>query len=123
MIGYGPAWVYYKSRENYVLLNQQLNMNYHKNVKYHEFIWTTGYRNYADNANWNLDSLGNAELIRSTGDRDDIYFMRNSLALLGVNGSITRMIQSFATHLNYNYKKKYFVSMKLSPRSHVDQQK
>ena len=92
-----PTEVYYKSSEHYILLNQQLNLNYFKNFNNHEIIFTLGYRNYADNANWNLDSLnsGNNNLF----PRDDVYFMRNSLAINSNSGSITRLIQSYAAHL------------------------
>jgi hypothetical protein len=98
---------HYKSREQYVLLNQQLNMNFRHNINNHEILITAGYRNYADNANWDLDSINQIE---SEFTRNDNYFLRNSLVSIGDNGSITRFIQSYATHLNYNYKKKYFLS-------------
>ncbi len=46
----------------------------------------------------------------SIRNRNYTNLLKSSLAFNGDNGSITRMIQSFATHMNYNYKKKYFVS-------------
>jgi TonB-dependent starch-binding outer membrane protein SusC len=97
---------YYKSSEHYILLNQQVNLNYQRTINNHEFILTTGYRNYADNANWNLDTINKGNF----SDVIDNYYLRNSLVFTGDNGSITRFIQSFATHLNYNFKKKYYAS-------------
>jgi TonB-dependent starch-binding outer membrane protein SusC len=105
-INNGSTEIYYESKEHYVLLNQQINLNYHQTINNHEFILTSGYRNYADNANWKLDTIGN----KYTMSSDENYFLRNSLAFTGHNGSITRFIQSFATHLNYNYKKTYYAS-------------
>jgi hypothetical protein len=105
--GYYIKWNY-SSTEKYVLLNQQINLNYHKSINDHEFILVAGYRNYGDNANWNLDSLNSGGMWGFKNS--DNYFLRNSLASNGDNGSITRIIQSFATHLNYNFKKKYFLS-------------
>ncbi len=95
---------YMKSSEHYLLFNQQLNLTWHKTMGDNEFIVVSGYRNYADNAYWNLDSIENPNSL------SDIY-LKNSLAINGNQGSVSRFIQSFAAHLNYNYKKKYFVSL------------
>ncbi len=53
---------YIKSIEHYILLNQQLNINYSKSINDHEFLFVMGYRNYADNANWNLEFNTKQEL-------------------------------------------------------------
>ncbi len=95
---------YMKSNEHYLLFNQQLNLSWHKTTGDNEFIVVAGYRNYADNAYWNLDTIENVNNL------SDIY-LKNSLAINGNQGSVSRFIQSFAAHVNYNYKKKYFVSL------------
>jgi TonB-linked SusC/RagA family outer membrane protein len=93
-----------RSNEHYILFNQQINLNYQKGINNHEFLVTSGYRNYADNAYWNLDSIQNRN------NTDNIY-LKNSLAINGNHGSVIRQIQSFSALLNYNYSKKYFVSL------------
>jgi TonB-linked SusC/RagA family outer membrane protein len=92
-----------KTNEHYLLFNQQVNMNYQRFFGNHEFKFVSGYRNYADNAYWLTDSITNGNLSGS--------YLQNSLAINGREGSVTRFIQSFSAHLNYNYKKKYFVSL------------
>lgn len=93
-----------KSTENYLLFNQQINFNYQKNINKHEFQITSGYRNYADNAYWNLDSLQNREYTEN-------LYLKNSLAIDGDDGTVIREINSFTGLLNYNYHKKYFISL------------
>jgi len=93
-----------KSNEHYILFNQQINLNYQKEINKHEFLITSGYRNYADNAYWNLDSILNRNSM------DNIY-IKNSLAINGDHGSVIRQIQSYSALINYNYNKKYFVSL------------
>jgi TonB-dependent starch-binding outer membrane protein SusC len=107
LYGHSFDW-YYRSSENYVLLNQQINLNLHHSINDHDFILVAGYRNYGDNANWNLDSINGGGVLGFKNS--DNYFLRNSLAANGDNGSITRIIQSFSAHLNYNYKKNYYLS-------------
>jgi TonB-linked SusC/RagA family outer membrane protein len=93
-----------KSDERYVLFSQQLNLNYNKTLGYNELSIVTGYRNYTDNAYWNLDTIQNNYNSQQT-------WVSNSLINAANNASITRQIQSIALHVNYNYLKKYFVSI------------
>ncbi len=95
---------YMKSDERYILFSQQLNLNYNKILGSNELSIVTGYRNYADNAYWNLDTVQNNFNVQQT-------WVSNSLINAANNASITREIQSIALHINYNYQKKYFVSV------------
>lgn len=103
---------YDKSSEQYILLNQQLNLNYFKMISNHDIKCTIGYRNYADNANWNLDSSSiKPDWIN---DNRENYFLEKNLSSYAKNGSVTRLIQSFVANLNYNYNRKYFLSFILN---------
>jgi TonB-linked SusC/RagA family outer membrane protein len=97
----------FKSNETYKLFNQQLNLNYFKAINNHELIFLVGYRNYTDNATWGLDPIKD-ENVRI--DANTNYFLRNSLAVLDTFGCVTRNINSYSSHLNYNFKRKYFAS-------------
>jgi hypothetical protein len=46
-----------ESNEHYLLLSQQLNLNYNKTFGNNNLSIVAGYRNYANNAYWNLDSI------------------------------------------------------------------
>jgi TonB-dependent starch-binding outer membrane protein SusC len=94
---------YLNSNEHYLLMNQLININYNKTFNQHSFTIVTGYRNYIDNAYWNLDSIYNNSSSNNT-------YLKNSLAINGNQASITRYIQSLAIHTNYCYGKKYFIS-------------
>jgi TonB-dependent starch-binding outer membrane protein SusC len=94
---------YLRTDEHYLLFNQQINLNYHRVFGNNEFTLVSGYRNYADNAYWFTDSITNNNL---TGN-----YLENSLAINGRQGSVSRFIQSYSAHLNYNFKKKYFISL------------
>jgi TonB-linked SusC/RagA family outer membrane protein len=95
---------YMESNERYILFSQQLNLNYNKTIGNNEFSIVTGYRNYADNAYWNLDSIQNKYNVQQT-------WVSGSLITASDNASITRQIQSLAFHFNYNYQKKYYISL------------
>ncbi len=95
---------YMNSNEHYLLLSQQLNLNYSKTLGGHEFSVVTGYRNYADNVYWNLDTIADNYNIQQT-------WVSNSLVINTNKASVTRQIQSLAMHMNYNYQKKYFISL------------
>jgi TonB-linked SusC/RagA family outer membrane protein len=95
-----------RSKENFLLLNQQINLNYNKTIEKHEFQMTIGYRNYLDNARWRLDSV----FYGRTWDVSNI-FLKNSLAINSQHGSTLRQIQSISGVLNYNYHQKYFISL------------
>jgi len=95
---------YMRSDENYLLFNQQANLNYLKNIREHSIQITTGYRNYTDNAYWRLDSIKNE-------NRNENMYLRNSLVINGDKGSVIRLINSFSAIANYNYSKKYFLSL------------
>jgi TonB-dependent starch-binding outer membrane protein SusC len=112
----GYTEVYFKSSEHYILLNQQLSINYFKNFNKHDIKCTIGYRNYADNANWKLDSIYNKGDYGDQSWYSDYYFsyLKSPLASNANSGSITRLIQSFAANLNYNYNRKYYLSFILN---------
>jgi TonB-dependent starch-binding outer membrane protein SusC len=93
-----------RSKEHYILFNQQINLNFIKNFGKHEIQLTSGYRNYGDNAYWNLDSLANR-------NSNSNLYLKNSLAINGDHGSVIRQIQSYSTLFNYNFKRKYFLSL------------
>jgi TonB-linked SusC/RagA family outer membrane protein len=99
-----PDTNYMKSNEHYILFNQQININYQKYLNEHEILITSGYRNYADNAYWKLDSI-------TKRDHTENIYLKNSLALNADHGAVIRQIQSFSALLNYNYSKKYFLSL------------
>jgi TonB-linked SusC/RagA family outer membrane protein len=94
------------ANEYYTLLNQMVNLNYEKSIKKHEFQLTTGYRNYLDKAEWNLNSL-NKEY--ATFNQRD--FMKLSLVINSQYGTALRQVQSFSGIFNYNYNQKYFLSL------------
>jgi TonB-linked SusC/RagA family outer membrane protein len=100
----GPNTNFMKSNEHYILFNQQININYQKYLNEHEILFTSGYRNYADNAYWKLDSITNR-------DHTENIYLKNSLALNADHGAVIRQIQSYSTLLNYNYSQKYLVSL------------
>jgi TonB-linked SusC/RagA family outer membrane protein len=93
-----------ESNEHYLLLSQQLNLNYNKTFGNNNLSIVAGYRNYANNAYWNLDSIKDSYNAQQT-------WVSNSLVINNSNASVTREIQAIALHVNYDYKKKYFVSL------------
>ncbi len=102
---------YLSTTENYIILNKQFNFTYNKNFELNEFNLITGYRDYKDNVYWKVDSL--TIDIQSLTNQENIY-SRYSLAKFGENGAVIRQIRSFIGHFNYNYNKKYFLSIALN---------
>ncbi|MGE5456961.1 MAG: SusC/RagA family TonB-linked outer membrane protein [Methanococcaceae archaeon] len=92
--------------ENYTLLNQQINLNYEKSIKTHEFQLSAGYRNYLDKAEWQISSKN-----KHPHSSNQQNFMKLSLAINSEHGTTLRQIQSFSGVLNYNYSQKYFLSL------------
>ena len=103
---FGPDNTLLGVDENYTLLNQQANLNYAKRVKKHDFQLSAGYRNYLDKAEWKISSENN-----SPQSVNQYNFMRLSLAINSEHGTALRQIQSFSGVFNYNYNRKYFLSL------------
>ncbi|HET6558939.1 MAG TPA: carboxypeptidase-like regulatory domain-containing protein, partial [Prolixibacteraceae bacterium] len=98
-----------RSKENIVIINQQYDLNYEKQWKNHGLNAFIRFRNYNDNVYWNIDSLRNVDLDGLT-PQSDIY-LRGSQAIFGERGSVIRSINSGIFNVNYNYKKKYTISL------------
>jgi len=97
------------SKENYVILNQQYDLGYEKQLKNHAINASIHYRNYNDNVYWKVDSVKNVELDGLTVEND--IYLRGSNAIFGEKGSVLRSINSAIFNVNYNYKRKYFISL------------
>ena len=97
------------SNENFVIFNQQYDLNYEKLVNNHSVSAFVRYRNYKDNVYWKVDSVLNVEL-DGLQPEDDIY-LRGSQAIYGEKGSVIRSINSAIANINYSYKKKYSLSL------------
>lgn len=95
---------YMKSNEHFILYSSQINLTYDKKLGDHQLNLVAGYRNYTDNAYWKVDTLENSSTVEDT-------WTSNSLAVSSNNATLSRQIQSMALHMNYNYKKKYNVSL------------
>jgi TonB-linked SusC/RagA family outer membrane protein len=95
---------YMKSNEHYILYSSQLNLTYDKYFGQQQLNVVAGYRNYSDNAYWNVDTIQDSNNLQST-------WLSNSMAVYSNNASVTRQIQSLALHANYNFKKKYNASV------------
>ncbi|MBN1926411.1 MAG: TonB-dependent receptor, partial [Prolixibacteraceae bacterium] len=100
------------SKETYIYLSHQYELNYMRQFKFHWLNAMLQYRNYNDNVFWSVDSLSKVDF---TGlePKDDV-FVRGSQALYGVRGSVLRSINSLVLNLNYNYKNKYNISALLN---------
>jgi TonB-linked SusC/RagA family outer membrane protein len=99
---------YLGSNENYVIFSQQYDLNYIKQIKLHEISTLVRFRNYKDDVNWEVDSIKNVE-IDGISPGSDVY-LRGSNAIFGERGTVIRSLNSGIVNLNYNFKKKYFVS-------------
>ena len=98
-----------RSKENIIIINQQYDLNYEKQWENHGLNAFLRFRNYNDNVYWNIDSLHNVELAGLTPESD--IYLRGSQAIYGERGSVIRSINSGIFNINYNYKKKYTVSL------------
>lgn len=97
-----------KSDENFIYFCQHYDLNYTKQHKRHLFNVLLRYRNFKDNAYWDIDSVSNVyyDQIEPTDD----VFIRGSQALFGEKGSVLRSINSGILNVNYNFAGKYFFS-------------
>jgi TonB-linked SusC/RagA family outer membrane protein len=96
------------SDETFLNFCQQYDLKFLKEFKNHQINAFIRYRGFYDNAYWAVDSIANVDL-DGIKPEDDVY-LRGSQAIYGEQGSVLRSINSGIFNLNYNFKKKYFVS-------------
>ncbi|MFO7659125.1 MAG: SusC/RagA family TonB-linked outer membrane protein [Bacteroidales bacterium] len=106
---YQPEEKYLSSHENYIIINQQYDLNFERELSHHKLDILVRFRNYNDNIYWETDSVKSVDL-NSFNREDDIY-LRGSQVIYGEKGSVIRSINSFIAGLSYNYKSKYFISL------------
>jgi len=104
-----PSEMYLSSNENFIIINQQYDLNFKMEQNNHKINSFIRFRNYKDNIYWKIDSINNVD-INNFSIENDIY-LRGSQSIYGEKGSVLRTINSFITSLSYNYKSKYFVSL------------
>ena len=96
------------SDEHISIINQQYDLRYKKLINNHNINGFVRFRNYKDNAYWEIDSLKNVKL---EGIRlEDGIYLQGSQALFGEYGSVIRTIHSGTFNINYCYRDKYSVS-------------
>lgn len=98
-----------RSKENIIIINQQYDLTYQKQWADHALNAFIRFRNYNDNVYWRIDSLRNVDLEGLTPESD--IYLRGSQAIFGERGSVIRSINSGIFNINYNYKKKYTISL------------
>ncbi|MFA9392951.1 MAG: SusC/RagA family TonB-linked outer membrane protein [Prolixibacteraceae bacterium] len=91
-----------ESDENIILINHQINLSYNQQFNQHKIGILLANRYYIDNLNWKVDTL--SSII------PDHFYLKNSMAGYGLQGSVIRKISSYIIHLNYSYQDKYFAS-------------
>jgi TonB-linked SusC/RagA family outer membrane protein len=101
--GTGYSGIILKSQEDVILFNHQYNMSYSNTLGKHDIGFVLAYRYYRDNLWWNVDSL--------EGTLSEHYYLRNSMAAYGPEGSVLRSMISYVGHASYNFRKKYFISL------------
>ncbi|MFA9388671.1 MAG: SusC/RagA family TonB-linked outer membrane protein [Prolixibacteraceae bacterium] len=94
--------IQYESKENVVLLNHQINLSFSRQFGGHKLGLSAAQRFYIDNLNWQVDTL--------SARIPDHFYMKNSMAGYGSQGSVIRMLSSYILHATYNYENRYFVS-------------
>ncbi len=99
---------YLKSNESVLVQNNLWQLNFQQKVNKHEFNINSGIRYYNDNASWHVVST-NVDM-NNIGLYDEVY-IRNSFAINGNNGLLTRHVRSYLGNFNYNFDKKYFISL------------
>ncbi|HNW52467.1 MAG TPA: TonB-dependent receptor [Prolixibacteraceae bacterium] len=97
-----------ESDEKYIYFNHQYELDYFKQVNGHSINSFVRYRGYRDNVNWRIDSIANIDY--GGVEPEDGIFLRGSQAIYGEQGSVIRRINSAIFNLNYNFRKKYFIS-------------
>lgn len=106
---YDPSFNnYLVSHENYALANNQLNLTYKNSLGLNNINFVTIGKFYRDMVEWTIDSLA-AQFDKLT-DLENLY-TRGNLAIQGESGRVVRHINSWMAHLNYDYSKKYFLSL------------
>lgn len=101
----GPPLI---SNESFVSFCQQYEVNFARQFKDHQVNAFVRYRAFKDNAYWAIDSLSDISYF-VIKPQDDV-FLRGSQAIFGEKGSVLRSINSQIFNLNYNFRKKYFIS-------------
>ena len=91
-----------ESKENTLLINHQINLSYEQQFNNHKIGLLFANRYYIDNLNWQVDTL--SSII------PDHFYLKNSMAGYGLQGSVVRKLSSNIIHFNYNYRSKYFAS-------------
>jgi hypothetical protein len=100
---------YLRSKEGAVILDQQYDLKFKKQLKNHGIDAFLRYRDHTDNTYWKIDSINNI-MVNGWPSPNNIY-LRGSQAIYGEQGSSIRSIRSTIFNANYNYKKKYFISV------------
>jgi TonB-dependent starch-binding outer membrane protein SusC len=98
-----------ESSEKYIYFNHQYELNYSKLINDQNITAFLRYRGYRDRVNWKIDSIANVSY-DGIAPEDDI-FLRGSQVIYGEQGSVIRRINSAIFNINYNFKKKYFISL------------
>jgi TonB-dependent starch-binding outer membrane protein SusC len=94
--------VAFSSDEDVRLLNHQVNISYNNSFGASELNLLLAHRIYADNLNWEVDSMNNT--------LPEHYYLRNSMAGYGTKGSVIRQIHSYIAHAGFSFRKAWFVS-------------
>jgi TonB-dependent starch-binding outer membrane protein SusC len=98
-----------ESSEKYIYFNHQYELNYSKLINDQNITAFLRYRGYRDRVNWKIDSIANVSY-DGIAPEDDI-FLRGSQVIYGEQGSVIRRINSAIFNINYNFRKKYFISL------------
>lgn len=99
---------YLKSKENYTYFNTQLDFNYQKQLRNNQISALVRYRTYRDKVYWQADSISGVTY-DGIQPEDEIY-LRGSQAIYSEQGAVIRSLNSGILNVNYNYRKKYFIS-------------
>ena len=100
---------YLISDEGVNVLDQQYNFKYKKQLGKHRIDAMFRYRYHRDNTYWEIDSISNPYLFGEPSNSD--IYLRGSQSIYGEFGSVNRKINSSIFNLNYNYARKYFISI------------
>jgi TonB-linked SusC/RagA family outer membrane protein len=99
---------YLSNKDIYLSENQKLQLNFAKRINSHEFNFIGGFRRLKDRAAWIIDST---DINFDPENSSNELFIRNSLALYGYHGDVTRRINTWVAHFNYTFRKKYSISI------------
>ena len=100
---------YLNSDEGVSVMDQQYNLKYKKQMGKHRIDAMFRYRYHRDNTYWEIDSISNPYYLGEPSNSD--IYLRGSQAIYGEIGSVNRRINSSIFNLNYNYARKYFISI------------